>query len=906
MKLVAVTVRNYRVHKEVSVRFGDGLTVIAGPNESGKSTLVEAIHHALFLRSRSTGEIAQSLRSSHHAGHPSVILEFTAAGKCWTIEKTFTGTSAGSTTLKEHGGRTRHNEEAEEEIHRLLQEEEVGGGRGVAERIRGRWAHLWVWQGTAGQAPGGPGPGDRSMEKLRERLGRLGGGGVLESAADGSVARQIEELVATSHTDKGRIKTGSELSRAGDEVEAARAGRAAAEAALAALDAAVREVDAAERALAEGNRSLTRIRAELAAIERRREALSTVEPTLARERVAAEAARRAHEELVGADTQIRALDERIRAAEVALRPAREALDCAKAAEGAQRHRLDTAVAALGLLTTRHREADALARLHALVEEAERQAVERTGLASRCDLILAHRRRAEEIRTQIRELPAVTAEDVERLVTLERGVDGAAAELGAIATRVELIAGAAAVTLGDAPLVSGAARTITTGMEIVVGGSTTIRIVPGGGRSLAECSRRHAAATEALASALAALGVATIDDARRSAAKRTDLSNDLRAETSTVEGLGDGQALAELARLDETIAGLEARILRTSIEGFLRAVGLEAASAARRGADAELERLAGALAAASTDFEIAQKLADGAVAEHARIAESIRSGQETIADLRSRRQALVEKVGEAREAALAERDAARREAEERLAATQRTREALEPESLERDRKRVQAALEQRQEAMRQAETRRQLGLASCHAAGTSDPAEDRARAVAREAAAVATQARLEREAAAARLLAELFREKKQAVEDRFTEPLRARVGDYLQRLFGAGAEISIDLAGETIRSLAVSRQSEGAVPFAFGALSGGTREQVGAALRLAMAEILAEDHDGSLPVVFDDAFVNADPQRLLGLQRVLDLGAERGLQVIVLTCDPAAYDILGVGITELAARGKSQP
>jgi DNA repair exonuclease SbcCD ATPase subunit len=160
----------------------------------------------------------------------------------------------------------------------------------------------------------------------------------------------------------------------------------------------------------------------------------------------------------------------------------------------------------------------------------------------------------------------------------------------------------------------------------------------------------------------------------------------------------------------------------------------------------------------------------------------------------------------------------------------------------------------------------------------------------------------RDAAAARLLADLFREKKQAVEDRFIEPLKARVGDYLQRLFGPGAEVSIDLAGDMIRSVALTRSADGAVPFGFGSLSGGTREQVGASLRLALAEILAEDHDGSLPVVFDDAFVNADPERLLCLQRVLDLGAERGLQVIVLTCDPAAYDTLGVAITEIRRQG----
>ena len=617
-----------------------------------------------------------------------------------------------------------------------------------------------------------------------------------------------------------------------------------------------------------------------------------------RERVGADSTRRAHEELAQADAEIRALDERIRAAEVALRPAREELECAKAAAGAQRARLDAAVTGLGGLTARQREADARARLQALVEQAERQAVERAGLASRCDLILTHRRKAEEIRAQIRDLPAVKPADVETLVTLERAVDASDAEWRAIATRVELIASDSAVTLGDVTLSPGEAETITTGKEIVVGDHTRLRIVPGGGRSLAECAQRHDAATEALAARLEALGVATIEEARRAAAKRTDLANDLRAETTTVEGLGDGKALAELSQLDEALAGLDARIARAPLEGFIRAEGLEAAVAARRGADAEVERLATLLASASTDFEIAQKLADGAAVEHARIVASIRSGQEQLADLRSRRQALVEKVGEERGGELAVRESARRQAEDRLAATQRQREALEPESLQRDQKRVQASLEQRQEAMRQADTRRQLALAACHAAGTSDPAEDRARGVAREAMAVANHARLERDAAAARLLADLFREKKQAVEDRFAEPLKARVGDYLQRLFGPGVEVSIDLSGAGIGAVELTRTADGAVPFGFGSLSGGTREQVGASLRLALAEILAEDHDGCLPVVFDDAFVNADPERLLGLQRVLDLGAQRGLQVIVLTCDPAAYDTLGVKITEI--------
>jgi uncharacterized protein YhaN len=89
-----------------------------------------------------------------------------------------------------------------------------------------------------------------------------------------------------------------------------------------------------------------------------------------------------------------------------------------------------------------------------------------------------------------------------------------------------------------------------------------------------------------------------------------------------------------------------------------------------------------------------------------------------------------------------------------------------------------------------------------------------------------------------------------------------------------------------------------VPFA--ALSGGAREQVAAAMRLAMAEVLAAGHDGCLPLVFDDAFAHSDPARIQSLLRMLDLAARRGLQVIVLTCTPADYAGLGARMVALGA------
>ncbi len=51
-------------------------------------------------------------------------------------------------------------------------------------------------------------------------------------------------------------------------------------------------------------------------------------------------------------------------------------------------------------------------------------------------------------------------------------------------------------------------------------------------------------------------------------------------------------------------------------------------------------------------------------------------------------------------------------------------------------------------------------------------------------------------------------------------------------------------------------------------------------------------------MFDDAFVNADPERIQAVQRVLDLAARRGLQIIVLSCTPRAYGLLGAARIEL--------
>ncbi|MYK85593.1 MAG: AAA family ATPase, partial [Synechococcus sp. SB0669_bin_7] len=66
MRLVHCRICNVRIHRELSLDFAPGLTIIGGANETGKSTLLEALHRALFLKSTARGAVVDRLHSRTH------------------------------------------------------------------------------------------------------------------------------------------------------------------------------------------------------------------------------------------------------------------------------------------------------------------------------------------------------------------------------------------------------------------------------------------------------------------------------------------------------------------------------------------------------------------------------------------------------------------------------------------------------------------------------------------------------------------------------------------------------------------------------------------------------------------------------------------------------------------------
>ena len=87
MRLQRLEVQDFRGIRAATIAFGPGLTVLHGPNELGKSTLVEAIQAAFFLQT--TSQAGNEHVTWGQSTPACVTLTFEHQGKLWRVSKRF-------------------------------------------------------------------------------------------------------------------------------------------------------------------------------------------------------------------------------------------------------------------------------------------------------------------------------------------------------------------------------------------------------------------------------------------------------------------------------------------------------------------------------------------------------------------------------------------------------------------------------------------------------------------------------------------------------------------------------------------------------------------------------------------------------------------------------------------------
>lgn len=120
---------------------GDGLNVVVGPNEMGKSTLLNALRAVLFEKYSSRAQAIIALQNDRNQAGPVVELAFELDGGPYRITKRFI--KKPYARLSSPDGRVLEGDTAEESPRDLLGFEEAGKTGAKADTLR-MWNVLWV------------------------------------------------------------------------------------------------------------------------------------------------------------------------------------------------------------------------------------------------------------------------------------------------------------------------------------------------------------------------------------------------------------------------------------------------------------------------------------------------------------------------------------------------------------------------------------------------------------------------------------------------------------------------------------------------------------------------------------------------------------------------------------------
>ena len=873
-----IAVRNFRklTSPLVIEELGEGVTVIAGDNEEGKSTLLDAIRTGLFERHNLSGRAVEAMQPFGSSVRPEIQIDFEIDGNTYSISKSFA--QRASALLTTANG-TFEGPAAEERLAELLTFRVPQ--RGVSKPDD--WGVLglfWLEQGSVLEGLGFGETGRSTLRaSLEEEVGDVLGGTRGRKLLEAAKAKRDALLTATG-------KPRGELSAAIEEVEAALVK--------------VRELGTERLAYDQEIDELAQVRRELARIETDRvlekaqgaltkaqQEAKAIEGLRQQDEAAAQSVALAQAQLdnvSGRWKRRQALIEAVAHRERAVKLAQAELAQLETETQDVAGRLEAARAVLVNATEKRSAAEArvaLSRTRARIEALDKEIAEFQRRLAEVDKLAAQRTAAQELLADIK----IDKRAFEGLQSLEGAIREARATLGAVATRVRFVpSGSQAVRKDDQEVPAGEAVEVTAATRFTLEGFGALDIEPGASE-LADRRARLKEAEGALDKALAAAVVKDLAQAKTRLAERTEAETEINEAKRLIaahapEGIDALRAAhrersGEREQLDdefdlsfaENVADPETE---TSELMFAKAAE-DAARATLDAAQNEQQEHTTKLAISRQAVEAADE-ALGTAKGDLETARTEISDPDIAARLQSARGAL-DKAG-------------RRKAE-----TEKQLVTANPEEIDLRRQRAKATL-QTVEAERRRLRDEAIGLESRLAAlGKSGIGELLEVARGLESQAIAGRARLQADAQAWDLLAATLSTSERDAKEAFLEPVLKRVDPFLRLLL---PEARVTLDEETLEITGVTRDGR---EEPYEALSVGTREQLSILVRLAFAVYLREKGYPAA-VILDDALVYADDDRFERMQLALRKAAET-VQILILTCRPRDWRQFGAPIRRLA-------
>ncbi len=857
--------------------FDKGLSILAQPNEWGKSTLIKALGRAFFDRYTSTADPIRRLRPAGTTLSPEICAIFQARGDRYRLVKRFLDKRACELSRWDTDTwvRTDESDRADVRIRELLGAPALDGQQPRPETW-GFIRYLWALQDDAAEWPSWDGAGG---EAARRRLATVPVDEAVRTLLD-----RLEGRAAELFTSTGRVKRKSALDLVVEKRE-----RLARE---------LSEIRARRVALEDLELQFARLSAELPAFARAREEKVS---QAARLRAEAEAATKQLAEIARLTEELRRTDERLQQVSKDQGATAARAELARLAQGERNEAANHFAEAESMLGPLEKE---LQRLDA--EQREKLA-SRRALEEQLQVIREHLRirvQADQL-AKLREtrngahvlegelkrlneallrLPVVTPVKLAEWRDMDRHLREDRVRLETIGLRVTLAPEKSArviVNNAETPeeISAGTPKTIIASqrLEVQLEGWGRIEI-ESGAHEAATLQTSIAKRESMFAMALQAVGVATLEEAEAAAERAKELEQAVRSvRTQLGSQLG---AWETIERLDHFIAKLVLEQERATVlakENPKPAVELQT----------DEETLGSALRAMLLEETTQHAITHGTreqVDSLRRKREESRA-QTATAEARlkgfsDQQEMIAQRYPGGLAVSLQEAQGEFMRAEARLAEAKRQLPADAATLVERsaDATRAATAAESEAAAMRQELRQLEIRLEERGGEGLYSRESELAEMLA---TAEEEAARLLREGRAARLLCDLIRHHEQRAIGNVLTPLENRLSTVFAAITGvAHRRVWFD---ETLQIRGVGVRMEEAI--AFDDLSRGAREQLLLALRAAIAlELSAE---GPQCLILDDVLVHTDPMRhqnVLGYLREL---AEK-VQVIVLTCHAERY------------------
>jgi hypothetical protein len=872
VKLVRIRLRDYRGVADRQIDFAsNGVTVIEGPNETGKSSIAEAIDLLLEELDSTAKQGVKDVKPVDRDAGPEVELEVETGDYAFRYRKRFLRDRLTELEISRPRHENLTGREAHERVQRILAET-VDQALWKALRItQGSAIHQAQVHGTSSLAgaldrAAGTVPAGREEISLFERareeyLAYWTETGRPKAEAAGLAQRLQSEQEALADVE-------ADLQRLEDDV-----------ARMARLQSDLRDLGGAR---ADADRRVADLRVRWKEIEGIQAVVGAIEAGAKNAQVAAERALEAEAGRIKAVSAVTdAIAERDRQV-AALAESTPGLEVA-------RERSQTASRILTEARAARDGAETIARLLRADVEYRRAEADLTGISDQ-------KRRVDVARQALaRAEAALVANRVdEATLSAIRGAD-----LAVQMARARLDAGRPSVVLealrsvevaidGDpVTLVPGepVRRSVADRLRLTVPGTIEMGVEAGAGD--ARLAEALVAAQTVVKDVSARAGVVDLPAADAAAIARREAVTAKRENEEAIAKLLGTDGLGALAALEGRIAAAEQRTV-----GYLEArpteplVALDA-DTARDVAD-QAEKALDTVRGVAARTEVEEKAArERLAAFETRATEAtvlLRVTEDAVTALE---RSLAEARGTVSDAALAAgRVDAVVAAERAVLEASEARTALERESPER----VKTLLENAENvlagaslALRQAEDERLQVETRLRDHGEDGLAEKRDTAITLRDAAARELGAYRTRAEARKLLFEALRRARQSAHLAYIGPLQEKIQALGQVVFGES--LRIDMTEDLqIASRTLDRKT---IPFT--SLSVGAREQLGVITRLACAMIVAPD--GGVPLILDDALGYSDPDRLEGMGAVLSL-AGRSCQVIVLTCYPERYRHVG--------------